>query len=68
MTWTAEKAKTYQREYYLRRKKEVAHICVQLSHDERNLIIQVAKRDGVTLSDKVRDYITWGLDLEADGG
>lgn len=61
MTATANMP-AYKRDYYLRRKSEVAFVSVQLSHEERAEVDAAAKRDGVTRSEKIREYITWGLE------
>jgi metal-responsive CopG/Arc/MetJ family transcriptional regulator len=52
----------YQREYYRKRRQEVAFISLQLSHEELAELDAVAKRDKVCRSEKLREIITWALE------
>lgn len=55
----------YQRAYYEQRKKDVAFVSLQMSHEDLAALDAVAKRDDVARSEKIRTYIAWGL--ETDG-
>jgi len=52
---------TYQSEYYLRRKAEVAYVTFQISHEELAELDAAAKREGTNRSEFIRRLITWEL-------
>lgn len=64
MAWTKEQNRAYQREYYLRRKAEYSWITLRLSHEDLEAIDRAARRAGASRSEKVREYIAWGLEAD----
>lgn len=51
-----------------RPKGEGSHNCqqsVSIDKSDKAALIRLAKRDGTTVTDKIRTYITWGIEVDS---
>lgn len=59
MSWNARE---YQRNYYQAGKAEHVYITLRLSRDDLAAVERAAAKDGVNRTEKIREFITWGLE------